>query len=92
MPESQQDPTPDYGHVIGFHVLQKGTPVYSSDGIQIGTVRDTSNDDASHIFDGIKIDTDSGKRFLDAPEVEAIYERGVVATFTAAEREQLLQQ
>jgi hypothetical protein len=91
MSDQSQDSSPDYGHAIGFEVLKRGTPVLSSDGVQLGVVRFTSNAVRDRIFDGIRIDTDEGARFLDAPEVESIFERAVIATFPAAERETHLQ-
>ena len=45
-----------------------------------------------HIFDGIVIDTDKGRRFVDAPEVDRIFERAVVLSITAAEAEALPEQ
>jgi hypothetical protein len=36
-----------------------------------------------NIFDGIVIDTREGKRFVDAPEVARVAERGVTLTITA---------
>ncbi len=82
----------DYGHAIGFEVLRRGTPVIASDGVQVGTVRRVSNAVRERLFDGITIDTPEGQRFLDAPEVERIYERAVVTTFPAAEAERYLQE
>lgn len=82
----------DYGHAIGFEVLRRGTPVMASDGVQIGTVRRVSNAVRERIFDGLTIDTPDGQRFLDAPEVERIFERAVVTTFPAAKAAQHLQQ
>lgn len=82
----------DYGHAIGFEVLRRGTPVITSDGVEIGTTRRVSNAVRERIFDGLTIDTPAGQRFLDAPEVERIYERAVITTFPAAEAEQHLQQ
>lgn len=76
---------PDYGHQVGFQVLRRGTPIMSADGVQIGTVRRISNAVRERIFDGITIDTPEGQRFLDAPEVDTIYERAVVTTFVAAD-------
>ncbi len=61
----------DYGHAIGFEVLRRGTPVISSDGVQIGTVRRVSNAIRERIFDGLTIDTPDGQRFLDAPRWSA---------------------
>ena len=81
----------DYGHAIGSEVLRRGTPVISSDGVEIGTVRRVSNAVRERIFDGLTIDTPAGQRFLDAPEVERIYERAVLTNFPASEVEQHLQ-
>jgi len=75
----------DYGHAIGYNVLARGTPVRSSDGIAIGTVRRVQDNAREHIFDGIVIDTPDGRRFVDAPEVTRIFERAVVLTITAEE-------
>jgi hypothetical protein len=82
----QQD---DYGHAIGYKVLARGTPVRTSDGVHIGTVRRVQDNAREHIFDGIVIDTPDGRRFVDAPEVARIFERAVVLTITAAEAEEL---
>ena len=73
----------DDGHAIGYKVLKRGTPVRSSDGVQVGTVRRAQDNAREHIFDGIVIDTPEGTRFVDAPEVARIFERAVVLTITA---------
>jgi hypothetical protein len=75
----------DDGHAIGYKVLKRGTPVRSSDGVQVGTVRRVQDNAREHIFDGIVIDTPDGRRFVDAPEVSRIFERAVILTITAAE-------
>jgi hypothetical protein len=77
--------TEDDGHAISFKVLKRGTPVRSSDGVQVGTVRRAQETGREHIFDGIVIDTKGGKRFVDAPEVGRIAERAVTLTITADE-------
>jgi hypothetical protein len=81
--------TDDDGHAISWKVLRRGTPVRSVDGIQIGTVRRAQETGRENIFDGIVIDTRDGKRFVDAPEVARIAERGVTLTITAAEARDL---
>jgi hypothetical protein len=81
--------TDDDGHAISFKVLKRGTPVRSSDGVQVGTVRRAQETGREHIFDGIVIDTKEGKRFVDAPEVRRIAERAVTLTITAAEAAEL---
>jgi hypothetical protein len=75
----------DDGHAIGYKVLARGTPVRSSDGVQVGTVRRVLDNAREHIFDGIVIDTSGGQRFVDAPEVARIFERAVILTLTADE-------
>ena len=77
--------TEDDGHAISYKVLRRGTPVRSSDGVQIGTVRRAHEAARENIFDGIVIDTPRGKRFVDAPEVARIAERAVTLTIDAAE-------
>lgn len=71
-------------HRIGFKVLPKGTPVLASDGQQVGTVAKVLDNVREHIFDGIVIATDDGRRFVDAPEVAEITNRKVVLTIDAA--------
>jgi hypothetical protein len=50
-----------------------------------------SEEAASHIFDGIVIDTPAGKRFVDAPEIARIAERAVTTTFSSAEAGEYLE-
>jgi hypothetical protein len=78
----------DDGQAISYKVLRRGTPVRSSDGVQLGTVRRTHEAARENIFDGIDVDTSDGVRFVDAPEVARIAERGVTLTFPAAEAAQ----
>jgi uncharacterized protein YrrD len=71
--------------------LQPGVPVYSSDGEQLGEVEHVLAEPEKDIFDGIIIDRSvlpGGQRFVDAPEVSEIHERGVVLSLdrSAAER------
>jgi hypothetical protein len=79
----------DDGHAIAYKVLRRGTPVRSSDGVQIGTVRRVLENARENIFDGIVLDTREGKRFVDAPEVARIAERAVTLTITAEEARDL---
>jgi hypothetical protein len=82
----------DYGNAIGYKVLRRGTPVRSSDGVQVGTVRRVQDNAREHIFDGIVIDTPDGRRFVDAPEVARIFERAVILTISAEEARELPEQ
>ena len=82
----------DDGHAIGYMALKRGTPVRSSDGVQVGTVRRVLDNAREHIFDGIVIETPNGRRFVDAPEVGRIFERAVILTITADEAGRLPEQ
>jgi hypothetical protein len=75
----------DDGHAISYKVLRRGTPVRSADGQQLGVVRRVQEAKRENIFDGIVIDTKSGLRFVDAPEVARIAERAVTLVFPASE-------
>ena len=79
----------DDGHAISYKVLRRGTPVHTSDGEQLGTVRRVLDNARENIFDGVVVDTRDGQRFVDAPEVGRIAERGVTLTIDAAEAAQL---
>ena len=78
----------DLGTPISYLVLKAGVSVYSKDGARLGRVTRILSAPEANMFDGIIVDTKAGPgghRFVDAPEVGAIYERGVVLTIDAAE-------
>ncbi len=78
----------DLGTPISYLVLERGVPVFSSDGERLGKVVRVQRDIATHIFDGIVFATGSGiggRRFVDAPEVGEIRERGVTLAIDARE-------
>ena len=75
----------DDGHAVHYTAVQPGTPVYTSDEMEIGTVRQVLDNYKEHIFDGLVIDTPEGRRFVDAPEVGRTAERAVTLTITAEE-------
>ncbi|HEX6687479.1 MAG TPA: hypothetical protein VF085_02310 [Solirubrobacterales bacterium] len=82
----------DLGAPISFLTLPKGVPVYSSDGEELGKVEFVLSAPNIDIFDGIVLDTSvlpGGHRFVDAPEVAEIYERGVVLKIDAVAAESL---
>jgi uncharacterized protein YrrD len=84
----------DLGAPSSYLVLADGVPVYSSDGERLGEVEHLLADREQDIFDGFVIDTSvlpGGHRFVDAAEVEAVYERGVVLKLDAAAAEGLPQ-
>ena len=47
----------DDGAAIHYSAVSPGTPVYASDGIQVGTVDQVVDNYREHILDGIVIDT-----------------------------------
>lgn len=84
--------TEDLGAPSSYLALQPGTPVYSSDGEKLGEVEHVLAVPGDDIFDGVVVDRSvlpGGHRFVDAPQVEEIYERGVVLKIDAAEAESL---
>jgi hypothetical protein len=82
----------DHGAPGSYLTLTPGTDVVSSDGETVGKVEHVLADEGTEIFDGLVIDVrlgPGGLRFVDAPEVDAIFERAVVLSVTAAEIDQL---
>jgi hypothetical protein len=79
----------DEGHQIGYLALPRGVPVFSADGVRVGTVARVLDNAREHIFDGIVIHTEQGHRFVDAPEVARIAERRVTLTIDAADAARL---
>lgn len=78
--------TIDDGYAIDYTALEPGTPVFSSDEVEVGALREVLDNVVEHIFDGLVIETAGGDlRFVDAPEVARTAERGVTLTITAAD-------
>jgi hypothetical protein len=75
----------DRGERASFEVLERGTRVESSDGHELGTVKRVMIVREKHLFDGIVIRTPQGDRFVDAPEVDEIYDNLVTLKIDAAE-------
>ena len=82
----------DLGPPSSYLAVKRGVPVYASDGKEIGRVEKVLAAANIDMFDGIIVDTmpgPGGHRFVDAPEVDAIYENGVTLKIDAAEAEKL---
>jgi hypothetical protein len=80
----------DDGHAVSYTALQTGIPVFGSDEVEVGTLREVLDNEREHIFDGIVIETPAGDlRFVDAPEVARTAERAVTLTITAEEAAEL---
>jgi hypothetical protein len=75
----------DRGAPISYLTLEPGTPVFTSDGAEVGRVAHVLADPDADIFDGIVISHGSGgHRFVDAPEVAHIATGGVTLTLDRA--------
>jgi sporulation protein YlmC with PRC-barrel domain len=83
------DEPSEHGHRIAFEALERGVPVVASDGRDVGTVKKVMIVHEKHLFDGIVVKTPRGDRFVDAPEVDEIYERLVTLKIDGDEAEQL---
>jgi hypothetical protein len=82
----------DLGAPGSYMTLAAGVPVYSHDGERLGEVEHVLSEPEKDIFDGVVFDASpmpGGHRFVDAPEVERIHERGVVLTLDAADATRL---
>ena len=84
----------DAGAPISYEVLEPETPVYSSDGQQVGTVAHVLAVPEEDVFDGIVIADHAGAlhhghRFADADDVAAIHEHAVTLKVDATACHQL---
>jgi hypothetical protein len=82
----------DLGAPSSYLTLADGIPVFSSDGEELGKVEHVLAEPDTDMFDGFVIDTSvlpGGHRFVDAPEVDEIFERGVVLRIDAAAAREL---
>jgi hypothetical protein len=77
------------GHPIAYMVLAEGTPVQAGDGAEVGTVKRVLADAGADIFDGLSLDTADGERFVDATQVDSLYERLVVLSISGEEASRL---
>ena len=75
----------DEGFPIAYEVLEKGVPVLSSDGVQLGTVHHVVAAPEKDIFHGLVITTDAkNRRFVEAADVASLHEHGVDLSIDAA--------
>jgi hypothetical protein len=77
----------DRGEPTSYLTLEPGTPVFASDGTEVGRVEHVLADADADIFDGLVIDTrlgPGGLRFADAPQVAEIATGGVTLTLDTA--------
>ena len=80
----------DDGYPIHYSAVQRGTPVYASDGRQVGVVDEVVDNYRERILDGFVIEDKEGElRFVDAPEVVRTAERAVRLSIDSAAAAQL---
>jgi sporulation protein YlmC with PRC-barrel domain len=80
----------DQGHPVHYSAVTRGTPVLSSDGVEVGKVDDVIDNYNEHILDGFVVETPKGDLvFADAPEVSRTYEGAVILSIDAAEAAEL---
>jgi hypothetical protein len=76
----------DEGHAIHYSAVPRGTPVFSSDEVEVGKVVEVVDNYREHILDGLVIDDRDGtRRFVDGPEVQRTFERAVYLNISADE-------
>jgi hypothetical protein len=80
----------DDGNPVHYAAVTRGTPVYASDGQQVGVVDEVVDNYRERILDGFVIEDERGElRFVDAPEVARTAERAVRLTIDSAAAAQL---
>jgi uncharacterized protein YrrD len=82
----------DLGAPASYLTLRQGAPVYARDESELGKVEHVLADPEVDIFDGIVLDTSvlpGGHRFIDADQVQEVFERGVLLKLDAAAAEAL---
>jgi uncharacterized protein YrrD len=82
----------DLGSPSSYLELGKGAECYSCDGEKVGEVEHVLAAPDQDIFDGIVLDTSvlpGGHRFVDAEQVEEIFERGVLLKVDRQEADRL---
>lgn len=80
----------DEGEAVHYMAVQRGTPVYSADEVEVGRVEAVLDNYREHIFDGVVFKDLGGElRFADAPEVARTAERAVILAVDAEQARQL---
>jgi hypothetical protein len=75
----------DEGQAIHYSAVERGTPVFSSDEVEVGKVEQVVDNYREHILDGFVIKTTEGKIvFADAPEVGRTTDKRVSLSIEAA--------
>src|SRR3954452_15692775 len=81
--------SPDLGAPVSYLTLAEGVPVLTADGHELGEVRHVLADEENDIFDGLVVRAGRRDVFVDAPQVDELYERGAVLTLNRAATDRL---
>jgi hypothetical protein len=73
----------DRGDPISYRVLEKGTRVETADGQEFGRVKRVLEVRAKDVFDGVVVKTPNGDRFVDADEIDRLYENVMLLNLDA---------
>jgi hypothetical protein len=79
----------DCGSPVSYLVLASGTAVYTTGRERIGAVEKVLYVEAEDVFDGIVVRIGDDLRFVDANQVDSIFERCVITTLTPEQAKQL---
>jgi hypothetical protein len=79
----------DEGLPIAYSLVERGVPVRSSDGVNVGTVHHVVCAPEQDIFHGIVFNGAAGRRFVAASDVGSLHEHGVELRIDALAAEQL---
>jgi hypothetical protein len=71
-------------HAIGYQVLPRGVPVEAADGTEVGKFQKAIHHHREHMLDGIVIESEKGRQFVDAPEIARITNRRVILNIDSA--------
>jgi hypothetical protein len=68
----------DEGLPVAYQMLDKGVPVFASDGEQVGTVAAVLAAPEEDVFHGLLVSTSAqGTRFVEAASIASLHEHGV---------------
>jgi len=67
----------DLDEPVSYATLPIGTPVVTSDGATVGTVREMRYHEREQILDGMLVEAPDGLRFVDAPDIGDMNRRKV---------------
>jgi hypothetical protein len=76
-------------HAIGYQVLPRGVPVEAADGTRVGSFHKAIHHQREHMLDGVVIQTDDRRLFVDAPEIARITNKRIILTIDTAAVTQL---